>query len=33
MNVREALPDIDIAVGSDPLLFIARMVSLAESKT
>jgi hypothetical protein len=33
MNFREVLPDIDIAAGGDPLLFIARMVSLAESKT
>ncbi len=32
MRVREALPDIDIAAGRDPLLFIMRMVSLAESK-
>lgn len=28
-----ALPDIDIAVGNNPHLFIMRMVSLAESKT
>jgi hypothetical protein len=32
MKDREALPDIDIAAGKDPFLFVKRMVSIAESE-